>query len=302
MSDIIATVLSRDGGTYRVLLDGQERLAILRGKAKRAEERAVAGDLVRIDPTTCDDDVIAIDAVEPRRSLIARRVPEGRGTRPVAANVDQVVVVTAAAEPEPILQLIDRLLVVAESNDVPASVVVNKCDLGSADPIIEHLRAAGYQVFPTAARAGLGLEALRSLLVGRVSVFTGPSGAGKSSLLNALEPGLGLRIGEVSRKVKRGTHTTVTASMIPIAVGGFVVDTPGFSEVGVWDLDPTDVTECFPELRAVAGECRFGDCKHRTEPGCAARGLVESGVMPAERFASYLAILAELEETPKDWE
>ncbi len=302
MRDIIATVLSRDGGTYRVLLDGQERLAILRGKAKRAEERAVAGDLVRIDPSTFDDDVIAIDAVEPRRSLIARRVPEGRGTRPVAANVDQVVVVTAAAEPAPILQLIDRLLVVAEANDVPASVVVNKCDLGSAEPIIAHLEAAGYQVLPTAARAGLGLEALRSLLVGRVSVFTGPSGAGKSSLLNALEPGLGLRVGEVSRKVKRGTHTTVTASMIPIAVGGFVVDTPGFSEVGVWDLDPTDVAECFPELRAVAGECRFGDCQHRTEPGCAARGLVESGKMPAERFASYLAILAELEGTPKDWE
>lgn len=302
MKDIVATVLSRDGGTYRVLLDGQERLAILRGKAKRAEERAVAGDLVRIDPTTFDDDVLAIDAVEPRRSLIARRVPEGRGTRPVAANVDQVVVVTAAAEPAPILQLIDRLLVVAEANDVPASVVVNKCDLGPAEPLIAHLKAAGYQVFPTAARAGVGLEALRSLLVGKVSVFTGPSGAGKSSLLNALEPGLGLRVGEVSRKVKRGTHTTVTASMIPIAVGGFVVDTPGFSEVGVWGLDPDDVTECFPELRAVAGQCRFGNCQHRTEPGCAARGLVESGAMPAERFASYLAILAELEGTPKDWE
>lgn len=302
MKDIVATVLSRDGGTYRVLLDGQERLAILRGKAKRAEERAVAGDLVRIDPTTFDDDVLAIDAVEPRRSLIARRVPEGRGTRPVAANVDQVVVVTAAAEPAPILQLIDRLLVVAEANDVPASVVVNKCDLGPAEPLIAHLKAAGYQVFPTAACAGVGLEALRSLLVGKVSVFTGPSGAGKSSLLNALEPGLGLRVGEVSRKVKRGTHTTVTASMIPIAVGGFVVDTPGFSEVGVWGLDPDDVTECFPELRAVAGQCRFGNCQHRTEPGCAARGLVESGAMPAERFASYLAILAELEGTPKDWE
>ena len=296
-------VLSRDGGTYRVLLEGRERLAILRGKAKRGEDRAVAGDRVRIDPATLHEDVIAIDAVEERTTLLARRVPDGRGTRPVAANVDQVIVVTAAANPTPIPQLIDRLIIVAEANGIPVSVVVNKTDLAPADPIRTHLAHAGYPVISTAAKAGVGLDDLRALLANKVSVFTGPSGAGKSSLLNSLEPGLGLRVGEVSRKVGRGTHTTVTATMIPLAVGGFVVDTPGFSDVGVWDLDVEHLAECFPEMRAVAGECRFGNCLHKgTEPGCAVRTLVESGAVPAARYESYLAILGELESSPKDWE
>lgn len=299
---MIAVVLEREGGTYRVLVDGVERIAILRGKAKRTEERAVAGDRVRLDPTTLLEEVVAIDAVEPRRSIMERRVPDGRGTRPVAANVDQVLVVTAARDPDPILQLIDRLLVVAEANDLVASVVVNKVDLGSADPIIAHLAPAGYQVIPTAAKRGDGLAELRQRLVGKVSVLTGPSGAGKSSLLNALEPGLGLRVGEISKKVRRGTHTTVSAVMIPLVQGGFVVDTPGFSEVGIWALHRDQVDQCFPEFAEALGSCRFGDCTHRTEPGCAVRALVDTGAIGAERYASYLAIRAELEAIPEDWE
>ncbi|MES2304799.1 MAG: ribosome small subunit-dependent GTPase A [Gemmatimonadota bacterium] len=302
MSDVVAVVLEREGGSYRVLVDGIERVAILRGKAKRAEERAVAGDRVRLDPATLGDDVVAIDAVEPRTSIMERRVPDGRGTRPVAANVDQVLVVTAARDPDPILQLIDRLLVVAEANDLPASVIVNKIDLGSPAGIIEHLALAGYPVIATTAKAGEGLELLRAALVGKVSVLTGPSGAGKSSLLNALEPGLGLRVGEISKKVRRGTHTTVSAVMIPLVQGGFVVDTPGFSEVGIWALHRDQVDQCLPEFLAVLGDCRFGDCTHRTEPGCAVRALVDAGGVPAERYASYLAIRAELEAIPEDWE
>ncbi len=285
-----------------MLVDGIERVAILRGKAKRAEERAVAGDRVRLDPATLADDVVAIDAVEPRTSIMERRVPAGRGTRPVAANVDQVLVVTAARDPEPILQLIDRLLVVAEANDLPAVVVVNKVDLASAEGIARHLASSGYRVIPTAAKRGDGLEPLRECLVGKVSVLTGPSGAGKSSLLNALEPGLGLRVGEISRKVRRGTHTTVSAVMIPVVQGGFVVDTPGFSEVGIWALHRDQVDQCFPEFVPALGNCRFGDCTHRTEPGCAVRALVDGGAIPAERYASYLAIRQELEAIPEDWE
>ncbi|MEO5825161.1 MAG: ribosome small subunit-dependent GTPase A [Gemmatimonadales bacterium] len=275
---------------------------MLRGKAKRQVERAVAGDRVRIDPTTLDAEVLGIDAVEERSTLLARRVPDGRGTRPVAANVEQVVVVTAAATPEPIPQLIDRLLVVAEANSIAASVVVNKVDIASSESVRHHLAGTGYPIFDTAAKAGTGIDALRNLLADHVSVFTGPSGAGKSSLLNALEPGLGLRVGEVSRKVGRGTHTTVTAEMVPLAVGGFVVDTPGFSDVGVWDVELPGLADCFPEFRPVHGECRFGDCLHRTEPGCAVRELVRSGTVGEVRYASYLAILEELEAMPRDWE
>jgi ribosome biogenesis GTPase len=295
-------VLAREGGAYRVVIDGVERTAILRGKAKREADRAVAGDRVRFDPATLTEDVLAIEAVEPRRSILERRIPDGRGTRPVAANVDQVVVVIAAADPPPIPQLLDRLLVVAEANDIPALVVINKTDLGPADSIVAHLAATGYEILLTAAKRGDGLEQLREALSGKISVFTGPSGAGKSSLMNALEPGLGLRIGEVSAKLRRGTHTTVSAVMIPLAIGGFVVDTPGFSEVGMWAIDRAHLDECFPEFRPVIGECKFDDCTHRTEPACAIRGLVESGAVPRTRYETYLTLFAELADLPEEWQ
>ncbi|HEY4320695.1 MAG TPA: ribosome small subunit-dependent GTPase A [Gemmatimonadales bacterium] len=295
-------VLAREGGSYRVLLDGVERVAVLRGKAKREADRAVAGDRVRIDDQTLSESVLGIDSVEPRKSILERRIPGGRGTRPVAANVDQVLVVVAAADPAPIPQLLDRLLVVAEANDIPALVIINKIDLASAEPVEQHLRATGYDILATAARRGDGIEALRNRLAGAESVFTGPSGAGKSSLMNALEPDLALRVGAISAKVRRGTHTTVSATMIPLAIGGFVVDTPGFSEVGMWALDRAHLDECFPEFRPVIGTCKFDDCTHRTEPGCAVQALVRDGIVPQSRYDSYLALHAELAALPEDWE
>ena len=302
MTAPVGVVLAREGGAYRVLVDGVERQAILRGKAKRERDRAVAGDRVRFDPATMTEDVLGIEAVEPRTSLLERRIPDGRGTRPVAANVDKVVVVIAAADPPPIPQLLDRLLVVAEASDIPAVVVINKVDLAPATDVVAHLAASGYEILLTAAKRGDGLEQLRNVLSGKVSVFTGPSGAGKSSLMNALEPGLGLRIGEVSAKLRRGTHTTVSAIMVPLAIGGFVVDTPGFSEVGMWAIDRAHLDECFPEFRPVIGDCRFDDCTHRTEPGCAVRTLIESAVVPRTRYDTYLALHAELADLPEDWE
>jgi ribosome biogenesis GTPase len=298
----IGVVLAREGGSYRVLVDGVERTAVLRGKAKREVDRAVAGDRVRFDPATLTEDVLGIETVEPRTAILDRRVPGGRGTRPVAANVDQVAVVIAAANPAPIPQLLDRLLVASEASEIPAFVIVNKIDIAPASAVASHLAAAGYEVIGTAAKRGDGVELLRERLLGKESVFTGPSGAGKSSLLNALEPGLGLRIGEISAKVQRGTHTTVSAVMVPLAVGGFVVDTPGFSDVGMWALDRAHLDECFPEFRPAVGECRFDDCTHRGEPECAVRALVESGNVPRSRYESYLAIFAELATLPEDWE
>jgi ribosome biogenesis GTPase len=302
LSDLVGVVLAREGGAYRVMLAGVERQAVLRGKAKRDVKRAVAGDRVRFDPATVAEDILGIESVEPRTSLLERRIPEGRGTRPVAANVDQVLVVMAAADPAPIPQLLDRLLVVAEANDIPALVVINKTDLAPASAVIAHLAATGYDVIPVAARQGEGIELLRTRLSGKESVFTGPSGAGKSSLLNALEPGLGLRIGAVSARAGRGTHTTVSAVMIPLAIGGFVVDTPGFSDVGMWSMNRAHLDECFPEFRPAIGDCRFDDCTHRSEPACAVRLLVENGTVPQSRYESYLAIFAELAALPEDWQ
>lgn len=297
-----AVVLARDGGQYRILLDGVERVAVLRGKARREADRPVAGDRVRIDPATVGEPVIGIEAPEPRRTLLERRVPDGRGTRPIAANVDLVVVVAAVTRPAPIPQVIDRLLVIAEANEIPALVVVNKVDLGGPDAVLAHLADAGYPVLLTSVRRGDGLDQLRERLDGRESVLSGPSGVGKSSLLNALEPGLGLRVGSVSTRVGRGKHTTVTASLVPFGHGGFVVDTPGFSEVGVWGVVPGALGECFAEFRPALGQCRFRDCRHRVEPGCAVRDLAESGGFARTRYQSYLAILEELETAPEAWE
>jgi len=295
------TVLERDGAVYRVATAEGEVRAVLAGKAKRDTARVVVGDRVRLEPDP-EAHLHAIVGVEPRSALLERRVPEGRGARPVAANIDQVFVVTAAVDPAPIPQLIDRLLVVAEANEIPAAVVVNKVDLDPGTALSARLRRAGYDVYPASARTGEGIEAFAAALAGRISVVTGPSGAGKSSLLNRVQPGLQLRTAEISAKVRRGKHTTVSAVMLPLDAGGYLVDTPGFSEVGLWGIDPGQLDSCFPEFRPFLGECRYADCRHRSEPGCRVRDGVAAGAIARDRWESYLVLLEELENEPEEWE
>ncbi len=301
MTALVGTVLERDGATYRVDTPSGEVRAVLRGRFKRGQPKVVVGDVVQLEPEP-GGDLFGVLGVEPRRSLLARRVPEGRGARPVAANVDRVVVVTAARNPDPIPQLIDRLLVVAEANAIPAAVVVNKIDLDSAGPLADRLRAAGYPVYRTSTKSREGITEFAHAIRGRTSVVTGPSGAGKSSLLNAVEPGLRLRTREVSARVGRGRHTTVSAVMIPLSGGGFLMDTPGFSEVGLWGIGARDLAHCFPEMRPLTDECRYGDCRHVAEPGCAVRAGVEEGLVARDRYDSYRTLLAEIEAMPEDWE
>jgi ribosome biogenesis GTPase len=301
VTPLVGTVLERDGATYRVDAPSGQIRAVLRGRFKRDQLKVVVGDVVRLEPEP-GGDLYGIVGVEPRRSLLSRRVPEGRGARPVAANVDQVVVVTAARNPDPVPQLIDRLLVLAEANSIPAAVVVNKTDLEPAPALSERIRAAGYPVHRTSTKSGEGIAELASALAGRTSVVTGPSGAGKSSLLNAVQPGLTLRTREVSARIGRGRHTTVSAVMIPLSTGGFLMDTPGFSEVGLWGIEPRDLAYCFPEMRPLVDECRYGDCRHVSEPGCAVRSGVNDRLVAPDRYESYRALLAEIEATPKEWE
>ena len=301
MSELLGTILERDGAVYRVSTGDATVRAVLRGKAKRGALRAVVGDIVRLEPEP-GGEVFGIAGVEPRRSLLARRVPDSRGARPIAANLDRVFVVTATASPTPIPQLIDRLLAVAEANALPAAVILNKIDLDPGLELERRLRAAGYEVFLTSARTGEGIDPLRGALIGSTSVVTGPSGAGKSSLLNAIQPGLRLRIGEMSEKVGRGRQTTVGAIMVPLEGGGYLMDTPGFSEVGLWGIEARGLAECFPEMRPLIGQCRYADCRHVTEPGCAVRAAVEAGHIAADRYESYRALLEEIESQPEDWE
>lgn len=299
MTALLGTVLEREGSIYRVATAGGEVRAVLSGKVKRDTPKVVVGDVVRMET---GEALQAIVAVEPRRTVLERRVPEGRGNRPIAANVDQVLVVTATRDPPPIPQLIDRLLVVAEANDIAAAVVVNKTDLDPGTEIIRRCRHAGYPVYPTSVVTGEGIAELDAALSGRASIVTGPSGVGKSSLLNTVQPGLRLRIGAVSPRVRRGRNTTVSAVMIPLEHGGFLVDTPGFSEVGLWAVDPAALDQCFADFRPFLGDCRYGDCRHRAEPGCRVREAVEQGAIAKDRWESYMTLLEELESAPKEWE
>jgi ribosome biogenesis GTPase / thiamine phosphate phosphatase len=301
VTQLLGTVLERDGSTYRVATDVGEVRAVLRGKVKRDSPHVVVGDRIHLEPEPTGD-VYGVVSVEPRTTLLERRVPEGRGTRPVAANIDEVFVVTATVDPAPIPQLIDRLLVVAEANSIQAAVVVNKVELDPGRELIERCRAAGYSVYPTSAKTGQGIDEFKQALAGKVSVVTGPSGAGKSSLLNAVQPGLKLRIGEISAKVRRGKNTTVSAVMLPLDAGGYLVDTPGFSEVGLWGVVPRELPTCFPEMRPFIGNCRYADCRHMTEPGCRVKEAVEAGKIRADRWESYRVLLEELESAPAEWE
>ncbi|MGB7213185.1 MAG: ribosome small subunit-dependent GTPase A [Gemmatimonadales bacterium] len=298
----VGVVLERDGAQYRVLLaDGVEVRAVLRGKLKRETPQVVVGDRIHLEDEV-QGELFGISAVEPRRSILERRVPLGRGARPVVANVDRVIVVTASIDPAPIPSLLDRLLVVAEVNEIPAVLVVNKADLDPGTALIGRYREVGYSVVATSVRTGAGIGEISAILAHGRSVVTGPSGAGKSSLLNAIGTGFTLRTGAISEKGRRGRQTTVGAVMVPFGTDAFLVDTPGFSEVGLWGVEPRELAACFPEFRPLLGQCRFADCRHVHEPGCKIIAAAEAGAIHADRLASYRLLLAETVAEPADWE
>ena len=291
-------VMRGTGGVWEVRTDdGALQEVSLRGRLKKGEvEKLAVGDEVFLEEDARGG-AWAIAEILPRRSRLARRAPgSAYGERVVVANIDQVVVVFSVAQPEPHVRMLDRFLVIAEANDIPARIVINKVDLADEASVRAHFAAytaAGYQIHLTSVPRGQGLAELREALSRRVSALTGPSGVGKSSLINTLYPGLNLRVGEISASVNKGRHTTVGADLHPIPGGGFVVDTPGLREVGVWGIDPAALDQCFPEFGTFIGECRFTDCSHLHEPGCAVRDAVDAGRVSRERWQSYAKLYEE---------
>ena len=238
----------------------------------------------------------AITALLPRRTALVRREPlDPERAHVIAANLDQIVAVFAAF-PEPDPFQIDRYLAVAEANRLPALLCVNKIDLvedlEAFRKRFEEYEALGYSVLYTSAQTGAGLEALREQLRGRITAFIGPSGVGKSSLLNALQPGLALRIGSINPRTGAGRHTTTRSELIPFD-GGYLADTPGLRDIGVWGIRPEDLAACFPEMRPDLGRCEFSDCLHLEEPGCAVRRAVARGRIGPRRYESYRRLLLE---------
>lgn len=288
-------VLARSGGTYRVHTPGGAVTAALRGRLKhRGDDRVVAGDVVDLEIHADGSAVIA--GMHRRRSVLARRGAALGRVQPIAANVDQVIVVAAARDPEPNPRMLDRFLVIAEANRLPAVVVVNKIELdrSAAERLARRYAPAGYQVLATSVKVPEGLAALRDLLRGRASVLTGASGVGKSSLLNALQPGLRLPTAEISAKWRTGRHATTAAQLVPLAFSGYVVDTPGMREVGTWGLDPDLLAPCFPEFRRFLDQCRFDNCRHLAEPDCAVRRAAQDGAFAPDRLVSYERIFEEV--------
>ena len=297
-------VVEGTGGVWQVRSrDGAVVAAALAGRLKqeaRGSVKLAVGDHVSVEPEERGQGWRIVEIGE-RRSVLARREPGGRfGERVLAANVDQVLVVFAVAKPEPHLRMIDRFLVVCEANDLHAHVVLNKVDLATDDAQVDAFarpyERAGYPVHRTSVKADVGLDELRGVLHGRVTAVAGPSGVGKSSLLNTLHPGVALRTQEISESVNKGRHTTVGAKLLALPDGdeGYLVDTPGLREVGMWGLPAGALDQCFPEFAPYLGECRFQDCTHDVEPGCAVREALAAGNLDAGRYESYVKLLGEL--------
>lgn len=265
----------------------------LRGKFKksRRELGVVPGDWVSLD--ILSDGTGVIEEVLPRVQFLKR---------PAVANLTQVVLTFAAAQPDLHPLLLNRFLVLSEWSGVEKIVIcVNKMDLCEDDgALLQAYRNIGYEVLPVSARESKGLDALKERLRGETTVFAGPSGVGKSSLLNAIDSRLALQTGDISEKIKRGKHTTRVAELIPYEAGGYIVDTPGFSAVDFAGLEPESLSACFPDFAPLLGECRFSPCSHSHEPGCAIKEAVEKGEVAKERYEAYLAIRTELLETQKN--
>ena len=295
-STLSGLIIRAQSGFFTVETGAGAVVCGLRGRLKQGRhdgDLAAVGDRVLV--TVLTDGSGVIEEVKQRKQAIVRLDPRPRGfyQQVLLANCDQAVFVFACAQPNPKLRMLDRFLVIAEKQKIPALIVANKIDLADNPKKIFGLyETIGYRVIYTSAETGAGVDALRDALAKKISALAGPSGAGKSSLLNALQPGLGLAVNKVSTAINKGKHTTVARQLLPLAEGGYVADTPGWKSLALWDTEPEEMDAYFPELAPLVPACQFSDCSHTHEPGCAVLTALKAGKIHPERYDSYLRLRA----------
>ncbi len=303
-------VVRTTGSWYRVLADdGTMCDCRLRGnyrlRGSKQTNPIAVGDRVHYQIQTDGTGVIA-DIADRHNCIIRRATKLSKQTHVIAANIDQLCLVATLGLPRTSTGFIDRLLVTAEAYHIPATIIFNKCDLYDDElwqihnELAAMYEAAGYPVHAVSALTGKGMAAVRRLAAGRVSLFSGHSGVGKSALLNAIDPSLQLRVGEVSEWSLKGRHTTTFAEIFPLHIEGsdhasYLIDTPGIKEFGMVDFTPQELSHFFPEMRSRLHDCHFANCTHRHEPHCAIKAAVEAGEIAEERYHNYLNIIETIE-------
>ncbi|CAN5557585.1 ribosome small subunit-dependent GTPase A [soil metagenome] len=302
--NLVSGIVTRARGHhYDVQTDtaGDNRIRVCEVRGRLLQERTkdtlvAVGDRVGVLPN--GEIKGSIDRVEPRHSVLSRQRPgmDSPAEDVILANPDQALVVFAAAQPEPHLRMLDRFLVITEYNELPAVVCVNKLDLvgiEQAKALFGPYAAIGYRVIYASTQTGQGIDELQALLSDRITVVTGPSGVGKSSLLNAIHPHLHLETGALRDFMGKGKHTTRGAQLFALPFGEhtFVADTPGIRELGLYDIEPTELSYYFIDMKEYIPDCRFPGCTHTHEPDCAVRAAVEAGKIQPERYDSYLRLL-----------
>ena len=269
------------GGIYKIMTSCGVVDAIARGRLKKEGIKPVIGDRVVLEK---EADSYAIASVSERKNCLIR---------PAVANVDQIIAVIAAAQPDPNFKQTDKLLTMLEWAGHDVKICINKTDIQNGEEFGKVYENAGYEVVYVSGKKLEGVENLKALLKDKITAFAGCSGVGKSSLINAIEPSFALETKAVG-KIKRGTHTTNHARLLPLPFGGFIADTPGFSVVDITHIPTEELYKCFPEMRIPSEKCRFSGCSHTNEPECGVIAELENGKISKERYESYLAFYQEL--------
>lgn len=299
--NILGLVLKSTGSWYEVLADGVRYQCRIRGKLRlkgvRSTNPVVVGDWVRFGSD--EQGGYVISAIEPRRNYIIRRASNlSKESHIIASNIDQALLVVTLFSPETAMEFVDRFLVTCEAYKVPVTILLAKIDLARQHPeAVEEFYSiyekAGYRIIEISATEGEGIETVRELLHGKTTLLSGNSGVGKSTLVAAVEPGLDIKTGEISQSHHKGKHTTTFSTMYPLAEGGYIIDTPGIKGFGLIDIDDAELAHYFPEMMRYLPDCRFYNCSHTHEPGCAVVEAVKRGEIAYPRYESYLKIMDE---------